>query len=324
VRLAPIALVLAAAATLSAQIAAPLLGWLPEGAQIRRMNGLPAAATLGATANVGHLLAHTAVSPIQDYVLASDAGTGEVMLIVPGGSTATLDTPVHPDQIAVSPRGSSAILWFSGAAQFEILSGLPAAPSMRQIGASFLNTGLSAIAVSDDGQWIAAASSAGVYQWGPDALPHQLYGGSDAAALAFFTGNSELAIATSTQLLSVVGSAAGAGSATSVLYQGSFSPAGLAASFDNREIVLADQSGTIYSVNAATHAPSTADCQCHPNGVFGLGGAVFRLTSSSIAQSSFSTQGPARSLPSRVPGSPSGRLPARRRPRRRCPRSPSA
>ena len=279
-RLVPIALMLASTAvTLSAQIAAPLLGWLPEGEQIRRMNGLPGAAALGAPVNLGHLLAHIAVSPSQDYVLGSDAGTGEVMLLVPsvsGISATTLNTPANPDQIAASPRGSSAILWFSGAAQFEILSGLPATPSIRQIDASFLNTTPSAIAVSDDGQWIAAASSAGVYKWGPDGVPRQLYGGSDAAALAFFTGSSGLAIATSTQIFSI------AESATSVLYQGSFSPAGLAASFDNREIVLADRSGSIYSVDAVTHTPSIVNCQCHPSGVFGLGGAVFRLTSSSI------------------------------------------
>ncbi len=283
-RLAPVALVLASAAavTLSAQIAAPLLGWLPEGAQIRRMNGLAGAATLGDAANAGHLLTHIAVSPSQNYVLASDAGTGEVMLIIPGNgpgsgvSNVTLDTPVNPDQIAASPRGSSAILWFSGAAQFEILSGLPAAPAIRQVDASFLNTALSAIAVSDDGQWIAAASSAGVYEWGPDGIPRQLYGGNDAAALAFFTGNSTLAVATSTQLSAI------AESATSILYQGSFAPAGLATSFDNREVVLADRSGTIYSIDAATQTPSIANCECRPSGVFGLGGAVFRLTSSSI------------------------------------------
>jgi hypothetical protein len=280
VRLAVIGLVLATAVTLSAQIAAPLLGWLPEGEQIRRMNGLPAAATLGAPANAGRLLTHIAVSPSQNYALASDAGTGEVMLVIPGVSATALDTPVNPDQIVASARGSSAILWFSGAAQFEILSGLPAAPAIRQIDGSFLNTGLSAMAVSDDGQWIAAASSAGVYEWGPDGVPRQLYGGSDAGALAFFAGSSDLAIATSTQLLSVAGSP-GAES-TSILYQGSFSPAGLAPSFDNGEIVLADRRGTIYSVDAATGTPSILDCQCRPSGVFGLGGAVFRLTSSSI------------------------------------------
>jgi hypothetical protein len=278
VRFAAVALLFAA--TASAQVSAPLLGWMPAGTQIRPMNGLPAAATLGRSANVGHELMHMAISPSQNYVLASDARTGEVLLIITGSgagvSATTLDTPVKPDQIVTSPRGSSAALWFSGAAQFEILAGLPAAPTIRQIDASFMNAAPLAIAVSDDGGWIAAASSAGVYQWGPDGAPHQLYGGSDAGALAFFANGSGLVLATSTQLVSI------SGSATSVLYQGSFSPAGLATSFDNQEIVLADRTGSIYMVNTATRRPSMVDCQCIPTGVFGLGGAVFRLTGSSI------------------------------------------
>ena len=133
------------------------------------------------------------------------------------------------------------------------------------------------MAVSDDGQWIAAASSAGVYQWGTDGVPRQLYGGSDAAALAFFAGSSD----------------AGNGNFDSASRRSRdreprccikvrFAPAGLATSFDNQEIVLADKSGSTYSVNAATHAVSTINCECRPNGVFGLGGALFRLTSSSI------------------------------------------
>jgi hypothetical protein len=274
VRFVPVALALAAALA-PAQITAPLVGWLPAGTEIRPMNGLPAAATLGRPASVGHALTHMAVSPSQNYVLGSDADSGEALLVI-GASAAKLDTSVRPDQIVTSPTGSSAAFWFSDAAQFELLSGLPATPVMRQVPASMLNSGLTAMAVSDDGQWIAASSSAGVFEWGPDGVPHQLYGGSDAAALAFFAGSSDLAIATSTQLLSM------AESGTSILYQGSFVPAGLATSFDNREIVLADRSGVIYSVNATTHALSTVNCECRPSGVFGLGGALFRLTSSSI------------------------------------------
>jgi hypothetical protein len=274
VRFAPLALALTAVLA-PAQITAPLVGWLPAGTEIRPMNGLPAAATLGAAANVGHALTHTTVSPSQNYVLATDAESGEVLLVI-GASATKLNTSVRPDQIVTSPTGSSAALWFSAAAQFEIFSGLPATPAIRQIPASFLNTGLTAMAVSDDGLWIAAASSSGVYQWGQDGVPHQLYGGNDAAALAFFAGGSTLAIATSIQLLSI------AESGSSVLYQGSFNPAGLATSFDNQEIVLADRSGATYSINATTHAVSTINCDCRPSGVFGLGGSLFRLTSSSI------------------------------------------
>ena len=271
-RIVSIAVLLAGA--VSAQVTGPLLGWLPEGSGIRPMSGFPAAATLGRAENLGHALTHIAVSPSQNYVLGTDAATGDVLLIV-GSRVSALSIPVRPDQIVVSPRGSSAVLWYAGASQFEILSGLPATPSIRTADASMVNAS-SLIAVSDDGQSIASASPAGVYEWTPGSAPLQLYGGSDAAALAFLAGTSELAIATSTQLLSVNGSA------TSVLYSHAFSPAGVAASFDGQEIVLADRSGTIYSLNSTTHMASTFDCQCRPSGVFGLGGSVFRLTSSSI------------------------------------------
>jgi len=274
VRFVFIAGMLAAAA--SAQVTGPLLGWLPVGTEIRPMNGFPAAATLGRAANVGHTLTNMAVSPSQNYVLATDAESGDVLLVVAGVSATTLDVVTRPDRIVTSPSGSSAVLWYSTAGQFEILSGLPSTPAIHQVDGSFLKKAFPAIAVSDDGQWIATASSAGVYQWGQDGAQQQVYGGSDAAAVAFFAGSSDLAIATSTRLLSVAGSAA------SVLYQGSFAPAGLATSFDNKEIVMADRSGMIYSVNAASLATSTLDCQCQPSGVFGLGGALFRLTASNI------------------------------------------
>lgn len=269
-----IALLLAVSA--SAQVKAPLLGWLPESKQIREMDGLPGAAVLGSTMSVGRKLAHITVSPSQNYVLATDGSSGSVLLIIPGGSVTALGVPAKPDTIVVSPQGSSAALWYSVAGQFEVLSGLPGAVTTRQIDGYALNAPVSSMAVSDDGQWIAAGSSAGVLLWGPDGVARQVYSGGNAGALAFYTGLSELAVATSTQLLSLDGSAA------SVVYQGSFSPAGLGVSFDNRKIVVADRNGSIHSVDTAAHTAVTMDCGCGPSGVFGLGSAVFRLTSSPI------------------------------------------
>ena len=242
------------------------------------MNGLPAAATLGDSLNIERELARIAVSPRQDSILASAADTGAVLLIVPGNPPVNLSASPHPDEIVMSLKGFSAALWYSSPAHFEVVSGLPAAPSTRQVDASSLASSPGAIAVSDDGQWIAAASSNGVYAWGPNALPRQLYSGSDAGALAFFTQRSDLALATATQLLSItdiVGVAS-----TSVIDQGAFSPAGVGVSFDNQKLVLADLSGTVYSIDLGTGVASTFDCQCRPAGVFGLGGAVFRLTGS--------------------------------------------
>ena len=126
------------AAAASAQVTGPLLGWLPVGTEIRPMNGFPAAATLGRAANVGHTLTNMAVSPSQNYVLATDAESGDVLLVVAGVSATTLDSMTRPDRIVTSPSGSSAVLWYSTAGQFEILSGLPSTPAIHRVDGSFL------------------------------------------------------------------------------------------------------------------------------------------------------------------------------------------
>jgi hypothetical protein len=273
-RAAAIVLILTGSAW--AQVSAPLLGWLPESKQIRAMNGLPGAAALGDVVNAGRKLAAITVSPSQNYVLAKDGTSGQVLLILPGVSTSTVGVAARPDLIAVSPRGASAGLWYSSTSQFEVLSGLPSSIATRQIDASFLNAPISSMAVSDDGQSIAAVTTAGVYLWGANGIPQQVYGAGDAGAIAFYSGNSNLLIATSTEVLSI------SGSASAVLNQGSFNPAGVGASFDNSKIVLANQDGTIDSIDTTTRAVTNLDCVCGPSGVFGLGGDVFRLTSSAI------------------------------------------
>lgn len=262
-----------ALAGVDAQVSAPLLGWLPEDAQIRPMRGLPGAAMLGAAVNTGHRLTNITVSPQQNYVLAGDAQSGEVLLIVPGGSVSTLAATAKPETIAVSPRGSAALLWYPGSGNFEILSGLPSNPAVRTA-ASSLSGPVAAMAVSDDGQWFAAASSSGVYVWGSNGVATQVYSGGDAAALAFYPGGSNLAVATSTQVLAVDGTSA------SVLYQGSFAPKGIGVSADGQSVILADGSGSIYSITGL--GATVTQCQCQPGGVFGLGGSLFRLTSSAV------------------------------------------
>ncbi len=273
-RTVSLAILLAASAAAQA-VSTPVVGWLPEGAEIRPMNGLPAAAFLGPAVSTGHLLGVIAVSPAQNYVLATATDTRQVLLIVPGVSAAPLNVPLNPDQIVISPAGSAAALWYGSpggtTAQVEIVSGLPASPAISQISLGNF-TAPTSLAVSDDGQWFAAASSSGAYVWGSSGSPQPVYSGSDAGAIAFFAGNSNLVLATSTQLLSISNGAA------TVLDQGTFTPAGIAVSSDNQKIVYADQNGAIASINAASGAVSTFNCQCRPGGVFGLRNEVFRLT----------------------------------------------
>ncbi len=251
----------------AAQVSAPLVGWLPEAGAIRPVRGLPGAAVLGDPLRVGQVLAAAAASPGQDYLLAMAAGTRQVLRISPAGSWTPLEVPPNPDQMVISPSGSSAALFYPETGSVEVVTGLPGAPAARQ---ALVPVSPRALAVSDDGRWIAAATPEGVLAWDASGVPRLLYSGDDAALVAFLPQSSSLLIATAGQLLSADPDAGGA----SVLAQGSFAPAGLSASPDR--IVLADKNGTIYLIDSGGTA--VVDCQCHPGGVFAMGRDVFRLT----------------------------------------------
>ncbi len=267
-----------------AQVTGPMLGWLPAGSRVVPIYGLPGAARIEnhfdgfASAEP---LARIAISPRQDYVLASSVGTGEVLRIIPGVSTSPIaGASANPDRIVLSPRGTAAALWFNSTSHFQIISGLPNSPAVRDIDATFLVVPPTAIAVSDDGQWLAASYSAGVWAWAQDASVHQLTSDPGVGALAFFANRDDLWLGASSRVYSITD--IGGNSVESTLYTGSLSPAGLAATFDNSKLIQADTGGTIYSIDLATSAAATFDCRCQPQGVFGIGGTVFRFTSSTL------------------------------------------
>ena len=125
-----------------AQVAAPVLGLLPDRGHIFPVNGIPASASVAPALDFGGAqFLQIAISPRQDFALVSAADTGAVLLAYPDGTT----TPVtgldaHPDAIVLSPLGSAAVLWFASPRLLEIVSGLPGSPVVRQVNASFLST----------------------------------------------------------------------------------------------------------------------------------------------------------------------------------------
>ncbi len=130
------------------------------------------------------------------------------------------------------------------------------------------------IAISDDGQWAAGLWSTGVYAFGPSAVVIPLQTDPGVVALSFFHNNHDLALATATRATTI----ADVGGATqmSVLYDYSalnLSPRAIAASFDNRITVVADSTGNLVNLSTAT----VFNCGCSPAGLYGLGGALFRL-----------------------------------------------
>jgi hypothetical protein len=265
--------------TAFAQIGGPFLGYVPDGTRIRPMHGLPAAGAIGASIDAGRDFSHIAISPTQNFAIAIAADSGEAMIVKPGVSLTTIKgASTNPDVLAMSPRGTSAALWFPLLGHLEAISGLPDAPAVRSIDAAFLNASPLAIAISDDGQWAAGLFSAGVYAFGPNAEVIPLQTDPGVVALAFFHNRHDLALSTSTRVTSIAD--VGGSMQPSVLYDFSaqpLSPRAIAISFDNQRAIVADAAGSLLNVALATGTADLVDCGCSPTGLYSLGGALFRL-----------------------------------------------
>ncbi len=276
-----------AAVTASAQVGAPLLGYLPDGKNIRPVYGIPAAASVSDPLDFGRDFGLSAVSPNQDFAIVTDASSGAVLLATPGGiATPISGVTASPDRIVLSPLGSAAVLWFSSTGHLQIVSGLPGSSAIRDVDAEFLGTFLDnsiqrdapgALAVSDDGQWLVGAWARGLYAFGPQGQVSRLPIREYAGALAFYAGRQDLAMASDFHVLSVT--AVGAAATVSTLYSGGLSaPVGMSLSSDNGRLVVAENSGTLLTLDLTTGASSHADCGCTPQGVFPMGRTTFRLT----------------------------------------------
>ncbi|MCU1339250.1 MAG: hypothetical protein JWO19_4831 [Bryobacterales bacterium] len=263
-----------------AQVGAPQLGWVPDGARIRPVYGIPAAAAIGAAVLTDQDFSRIAASPARNYVLVSTAQNGNVFIYSPENGLIPLDgAGIAPDFIVLSPRGSSAALWFSSINQVQLVTGLPDTPVIRQVDASFLGSTPEAVALSDDGAWFAGTWPAGVHAFGPNGEVNRLPIEDRVSALAFFQGTHDLAAASAASLQMVTG-VDGFAVVTSLVASAdsTLQPVAVAATSDNRKVVLADRSGSVTTVDIGSGAATTSDCGCRPEGLFGIGASAFRLT----------------------------------------------
>jgi hypothetical protein len=275
-----------------AQVGGPILGYVPEGSQIRTMYGLPGAGAIGHAIDARRNFSQSAISPRQNFAIAIAADTGEALVVKPGISVnAIAGSETNADILAVSPHGTSAALWFPTSNHLEVITGLPDSPSIRTIDASFLNASPLAIAISDDGQWAVGLWSAGVYAFGPDSQTVPLQTDPGVQAIAFFHNSHDLALATQTRATSIAD--LGGSMQPSVLYDYSaqpLSPRAIALSFDNKLAVVADVSGAILNINLSATTANQIDCGCSPQGLYGLGAALFRLNGTAAARGGSRTE----------------------------------
>lgn len=274
------------------QIGGPVLGYLPDGGSLRTMYGLPAAGAVGAALNTGRALTVSAVSPSQNFALGVAADTGELLLVIPsaGGSVAAVSSvsgaAAGASRIVLSPDGTAAAAWFSSTGYIQVIRGLPGSPAVREINASFLGANPAALAVSDDGWWVAGAWAQGLYAFGPWGQLTALPAEGAVTALSFFHRRADIAVATATQAVTIVD--IGGSAVPTVVWSIPADPAqpaapassalGMGVSFDNNSVVMTSSSGGLVTINLAAGTSARADCGCVPAGIFGLGGSVFRIS----------------------------------------------
>jgi len=272
--------IMLACAPMWAQVEGPLFGYLPDGAHLRPVYGIPASASIGPAANFGRDFANIAVSPHQDFAVVSAADSGAVLLASPAGTiSAIAGADSKPDRVLLSPRGSAALLWFSATGRLQIVTGLPNAPTVRTADTSFLSGIPHTLAVSDDGQYAAGAWVEGIWLFGPQgqATPLTLPSRQRAVSLAFFGGRQDLAVATNTRVFSIAG--VGAAATPSTLYEGDWMlPVGVGLSADNQHIVIPEGTGKLLVLDLAAGSSAQFDCGCSPEGAYSMGRSVFRFT----------------------------------------------
>jgi hypothetical protein len=265
--------------SVSAQVGAPQLGWVPDGTSFRPVYGMPAAAAVGAPVPSDQNFSQIAASQARDYVLVSAADTGAVLVYTLEHGLVPLDgAGGAPDSMVLSPGGSSAALWFAALNRLQIVTGLPDTPAIRQLDVPFPGSASGALAVSDDGAWVAGIWDSVTYAFGPGGDVNRLPV-DNAKVLAFFQGTHNLAAAgpAGVQLVTGVdGFAAVSNLLTSA--DASLQPVAVAATSGNRTVVLADHTGSLTAIDIATGIAATSDCGCQPDGLIGIGPTAFRLT----------------------------------------------
>jgi hypothetical protein len=195
--------VIAAAFAAHAQtIQPPLLGMVLDrsAARMRPVFGVPGAATLGATLDTGNDIHGAAVAAGGRYALVlSGAASNAGLLFFDGpAETALADVPGGVSQVALSPVGSAAALYYESEHAIRTVSGLPSAPGPAlRFDLSALPAASAVWAVSDDGEYLLyAGGTSEVFVLGGESGFRRIATGGVPSALAFVGGSHDAIVAT--------------------------------------------------------------------------------------------------------------------------------
>ncbi len=263
----------------------PTLGYLFDGAakSIRPLSGIPGAASVEAGLAVPNKLERASISPNRKFALAETKDGEHLLLVTWSGNSAVVSAldgaPPSAEQIAFGASGSTAAVWNRDAGKIQVWKGLPDQPSLyKEIEAS----GLSALAVSDDGDAVAAANDGGLFLAGAG----KALAAGNFSGLAFLPGTHDLAAAE--QSLDQVLMIRKVDSDTDTVQlagnqDGVSQPIAVAFSADARKLIVANLRGRlVLSIDLESRAVTATPCDCEAEGLYrAQGNAVFRLTNGS-------------------------------------------
>lgn len=299
----------------AAAIGGPGMGVVfdPAAKVLRPIFGTPGAAVFGDPLNTDVSLSRATVSPSQDYAIGT-AGEAQSVVVLDFSRSPIASAPVAgasaaPDEIAVSPAGRAAALYYKDRNQILIVTGLPAhAKVSTELMLSAVATPV-VLAVGDDGRTVLAGTGHSVVLVTANGEVPILSNLGQAAAIVVFnsTGPGSLQrpvralwgdrnIPSPTVVSRVTALVADA-SQNRVLRvndvtgnvnvdilagaaEGISSPVALAVSADGSRVLVANgKSGIVSILNLQGELAQKIACHCALTGLGRLtGGDVFRLT----------------------------------------------
>jgi len=268
------------------RMAGPTLGFAFDASlgSIRRLAGIPGAATVGDPIDAGFRLAAAVISPRQDSALTVSAADGQVSILGLGNGNATVaaiaGAMAAPDRLLYSPAGRAALLYQPSTRRLQAVTGLPDNAAVRELSLAGFVDPPTGMAISDDGAMVLVASGseddAPVWLLAADGTSVPLPVPGKLVAFRRDSHDALTAGANGDIYLVQDGSAA-----FRLIYTGNDAtkdPAGVQFSADGARAYVASRGGSLTALDPATDLANTTSCGCSPVGLEPLGsGTLFRL-----------------------------------------------
>ena len=263
------------------KLAAPSLGFVfdPPAHALRRIQGIPGAALVGAPVDFGFAVSAAYVAPRLDsvFVMAGDGRAHLFRLTADAPLERAVDSLGAPLRVVFSPSGSAAALYSPGSVQ--VIKGLPDAPAVSAT--ISLHRNLRArrplpdtLAISDDGAYLLYGTGGPIELIGVAGNSRQIMAGAPDALAAFAPRGHDAALIHSGKLTLFQDIA---GAATERSFDAIETPSALAFSPDGQKLFVASATGrAVTTIRVATGDRSALACDCAPSALIPMG-SVFRL-----------------------------------------------